>query len=48
LYEKRGSRLSAFVGAGYEKIMFEDDQEIPNELNLDLGPMMIVGLELRL
>jgi len=47
-FEKNGVRLSGFVGAGYEKINFHDDQDVSNEINADFGPMLRVGLELRM
>jgi hypothetical protein len=45
--ERRGWGVRGYVGAAYEKIGFEDDQEEPNDLNVDFGPMVVVGLELR-
>ena len=47
-FDKNGARLSGFVGAGYEKIQFHDHQDVSNEINADFGPLLMVGLELRL
>jgi len=47
-FEKNGVGLSGFVGAGYEKINFHDHQDVSNEINADFGPMLRVGLELRM
>jgi len=47
-FEKGGVGLSGFLGAGYEKINFHDHQDVSNEINADFGPMLRVGLELRL
>ena len=47
-FDKNGVGLSGFLGAGYEKINFHDHQDVSNEINADFGPMLMVGLELRL
>jgi len=46
--EKGRMSLSGFVGAGYEKISFHDHQDLSNDINADFGPMVLLGLELRL
>jgi len=47
-FDKNGVGLSGFLGAGYEKINFHDHQDVSNEINADFGPMLRVGLELRM
>ncbi len=46
--EKGSFALSGFAGAGYEKISFHDHQDMSNDINADFGPMVMVGVELRL
>jgi hypothetical protein len=48
LLEKDGRELNAYIGAGYQKISFHDSQQVRNDINADFGPLLIVGLELRL
>ena len=48
LIDTKGLGLIGFVGAGYEKISFHDHQDLSNDINADFGPMLMVGLELRL
>jgi len=33
--------------AAYEKISFKDNQTVSNDINMDFGPMLMLGLELR-
>jgi len=47
LVQKNGCELSGFIGGGYEKISFKDNQAVSNDINMDFGPMLMLGLELR-
>jgi len=38
---------AAKVGIAYQMIRYEDDQPVPNDIELDLGPMLLLGVELR-
>lgn len=39
----RGGRV--VLGIGFDRIQFEDDQTIPNKIDANLGPLLLVGLE---
>jgi len=39
----RGGLL--FLGLGYDRIDFEDSQTVPNHIEVDIGPLLIVGLK---
>ena len=47
ILDKGKLQLSGFIGTGYEKISFEDNQTVSNHINMDFGPMLLLGLELR-
>jgi len=38
-------KLSGLLGIGYDRIFYEDNQLVPNEIRVDVGPMLIAGLE---
>ena len=38
--------LSGLLGLGYEHIEYHDNQLMPNELKLEISPMLRAGLEL--
>ena len=38
---------SLFLGIGYDRIDFEDSQTVPNHIEVDMGPLLIVGLKVR-
>jgi hypothetical protein len=38
---------SVFAGVAFEQIDFHDDQTVSNRINVDFGPMIIVGLGMR-
>jgi hypothetical protein len=40
----RGARPSVFVGGGAQRIEYQDNQELPNDVNVDLGPFLTTGL----
>ncbi len=35
----------AFLGIGYDRIDFEDSQTFPNHIEIDMGPLLLLGLE---
>lgn len=37
----------AFVGIGYDRIDFKDNQRVPNHIEVDMGPVLLVGLGMR-
>ena len=45
---ERGPAAWVHVGVGYEHIQFRDDQSLPNDVDVELGPLLNAGLELRL
>ena len=44
LGDRDGPRLSALIGVGYDELHFEDSQEMPNDIRIDYGPMLMTGL----
>jgi hypothetical protein len=38
--------LAGFVGVEFEQMRFHDDQTVPNRIQADFGPMLVVGLRL--
>ena len=36
--------LSVFGGVGFEQQYYEDDQDLPNRVRADFGPMFIFGV----
>jgi hypothetical protein len=36
--------VGAELGVAYEQIHYEDDQHVPNHVEVDLGPLLVVGL----
>ena len=40
----RDARPSVFLGGGAQQIEYEDNQELPNHFNVDLGPFVTAGL----
>jgi hypothetical protein len=45
--EHKGLSISGLFGIGYEQIRYEDGQTIPNEVEANMGPMGVLGLEIR-
>lgn len=37
---------SAFVGVGYDRIEYEDDQPVPNHIKAEIAPQLIAGLSI--
>jgi hypothetical protein len=37
--------LSGLLGVGYDRIYYVDNQLLPNEIRVDVGPMLVAGLE---
>lgn len=46
IWGQRDRGGSVFLGVGYDRIKYTDDQEVPNQIDAELGPMVIVGLSL--
>jgi hypothetical protein len=44
---RRGCDVNAELGVAYEQIHYEDDQQVPNHVEVDLGPLLLVGLEFK-
>ncbi|MBN1510061.1 MAG: hypothetical protein JW955_24660 [Sedimentisphaerales bacterium] len=47
LLTHKGLSLSGLFGVGYDQIRYEDGQALPNEIEAELGPMGVLGLEIR-
>ncbi|MFQ5844661.1 MAG: hypothetical protein ACE5JG_06695 [Planctomycetota bacterium] len=47
LWRGRSSAAWASVGVAYDEISFEDEQTLPNRIEARLGPMLLVGLQVR-
>ena len=39
--------LAGLLGVAYERIEYEDNQQLPNHVDVGLGPMLVVGFEAR-
>jgi hypothetical protein len=48
VFDTPGYGLAAFAGVAYEHIGYHDNQDESNHINIDLGPLLVLGLELRL
>lgn len=46
--DTRGVAADAVIGIGYERIQYDDSgkQDVPNDIDVDLGPLLILGLRL--
>lgn len=40
----RNARPSVFLGGGAQRIEYQDNQELPNDINVDFGPFVTAGL----
>lgn len=47
IVQSRGMGVVGFAGVAYEQIHYEDNQDVSNDIEVDLGPMLKVGLEAR-
>lgn len=45
LWGAEGSRGLVFLGIGYDRVEYHDRQNLPNHIKADIGPEVIVGLE---
>lgn len=45
--QRRDLSVSGLLGVDYERISYTDGQSVPNDIKADLGPMAVVGLEIR-
>ena len=44
---RHASGGAAYAGVAFETIEYEDNQTVPNHINIDFGPMVIAGLQVR-
>ena len=49
LVRSRGVTVSGTVGVGYQLIRYDDahKQEMPNDIEIDLGPVVLLGIDVR-
>ena len=45
LWGRRSRGGAAFLGVGFDRIEFKDDQQVPNHIEADMGPLLLIGLE---
>lgn len=45
--ERDDLSISGLVGIGYDRISYVDGQTVPNDIKADMGPMGLLGLEIR-
>lgn len=45
--DRHGFGGAVYLGVGYESIEYEDDQTVPNHIDVNLGPLLIAGIEIR-
>jgi hypothetical protein len=45
--ERSNLSISGLVGLGYDRISYTDGQTVPNDIEADMGPMGMLGLEIR-
>jgi hypothetical protein len=46
LLERGSFATTVSLGAGYDQIYYEDNQAVPNDIEVDMGPMMVAGMEI--
>ena len=46
-YTRKDRSVTGLLGIHFESIRYEDDQEVPNDIEVDLGPMLFTGLHAR-
>lgn len=44
---RKGWGGAVYLGVGYEKIEYQDNQTVPNHINVNLGPLLVAGVEIR-
>ena len=47
-YDRGHINGSAFVGMAFEQIYYEDNQTLSNRIQAEFGPMLVLGLEVKL
>lgn len=47
LLERRDLSISGVFGIAYDRISYTDGQTVPNDIEADMGPMGLLGLEIR-
>jgi hypothetical protein len=45
--QTHGVGVAGFGGVAYEHISYEDNQDVSNHIKADLGPMLVLGIEVR-
>ena len=46
-FERGSFSSAALIGIAFEQMRYEDNQTVSNRVHVDLGPMLVVGLEFR-
>ena len=46
LLKRKDLEISGLLGVGYERIRYQDNQLVPNDIKLDIRPMLSAGLEI--
>jgi hypothetical protein len=46
-FEHGSLSTSAMIGVAFEQIRYEDDQTVSNRVHVDLGPLFVVGLQVK-
>jgi hypothetical protein len=44
--KRKDLEIAGLFGIGYERIEYQDNQLMPNELELTISPMLLAGLEI--
>jgi hypothetical protein len=45
--DREAFTLTGTAGLGFESVSYKDNQDVPNHVEVDLGPMLILGLQLQ-
>ncbi len=46
-FERQSFSSSAMIGVAFEQMRYEDNQSVSNRVHVDLGPMLLIGIDLR-
>ena len=47
LFSKSGTVVSVYLGVAYEKIDYEDNQDVPNHVKAEMWPLVTTGLKVK-
>jgi len=47
VFSKSGAVVSAYIGIAYEKIDYEDNQDVPNHVDAEMWPLVTTGLKVK-